>query len=357
MPSFAVPRGRRLQSETGTNHDHPRIAGLVTPCRARRGRSPRLVEGDRRPPAAGRDDGAALGEAGRHARAPPRPPEDGIGLRLQDRSRRVGAKSRFGSRRRARRRAAGRRPDRAVSCPCGALSAVGPLARCRRRRGPHRSVPMAAPERRDGSGESAGRGPVSDADRLRRDRAGGRDFPRRKIRGLPVRSRRTDGRLGHPGRRGSVLQPDSRHRAGARQSVGPHAGLLTRWDARHVLGPEGRRSRAIGHRRVGGTRARRSATTLPRGRRRVRLVRRRHSTRLSHAWPGRSPVRSRRRPAVRAPPDLLGPGRPAQPLPRLVPGPGVHLLRPGLGARPHGRLADQADRRRARDGSRATTRS
>ena len=37
-------------------------------------------------------------------------------------------------------RAGGRRPDRAVSCPCGALSAVGPLARCRRRRGPDRSV-------------------------------------------------------------------------------------------------------------------------------------------------------------------------------------------------------------------------
>ena len=69
---------------------------------------------------------------------------------------------------------------------------------------------------------------------------------------------------------------------------------------------------------------------------------------LSHRRSGRSPVRARLRPARRGAPDLLGPRGTARPLPHLVPGPGLRLLRPGLGTRPHGRLADQADRGKSR---------
>ena len=59
------------------------------------------------------------------------------------------------------------------------------------------------------AGESAGGCALSAADRLRRDRTGGRALPRRAIRGLSFGSRRANGRVGHPGRDGAVLQPDS----------------------------------------------------------------------------------------------------------------------------------------------------
>ena len=68
---------------------------------------------------------------------------------------------------------------------------------------------LAAPTARQRAGESAGRCALSAADRLRRDRAGGRALARREIRGLSLRSRRSNGRVGHPGWHRSVLQPHS----------------------------------------------------------------------------------------------------------------------------------------------------
>ena len=46
---------------------------------------------------------------------------------------------------------------------------------------------------------------------------------RRKTGGFPVESRRSDGRLGHPGRHWTVSQPDARSRARHRQPVGASA--------------------------------------------------------------------------------------------------------------------------------------
>ena len=66
--------------QTGRTMTDPSSPGSPPPVERPSRRPPGLVEGDRRVHEAGRDDGAALGEAGRHARAPSRPRQDGIGL-------------------------------------------------------------------------------------------------------------------------------------------------------------------------------------------------------------------------------------------------------------------------------------
>ena len=99
---------------------------------------------------------------------------------------------------------------------------------------------LAVPATRRNPGESAGGCPICAADRLRRDRAGGRGLPRRAIRGLSRRSRRANGRLGNPGWHRAVSQPDAGRRTGARQPVGSHAWFLTRRHPRHVLDTEAR---------------------------------------------------------------------------------------------------------------------
>ena len=83
---------------------------------------------------------------------------------------------------------------------------------------------------------------VSDPHRFRH-RAGRRRLSRRPIRGVRVRPQRPHGRLGHSGRHGTVLRPDARSRARARQSIGSHAGLLAGRIARDVLGARRRRGR------------------------------------------------------------------------------------------------------------------
>ena len=76
---------------------------------------------------------------------------------------------------------------------------------------------------------------------------------------------------------------------------------------------------------------------------------RRRAPRLSHAQEPGDPLYVRdAAQSAEARQIFSAPRGPAQSLPHLVPGPGLHLLRPGLGTRPHGRLADQADRRNVR---------
>ena len=178
MPSIAASRRRALKSETGTHHDRPPHARIV---QSSSGRSPGFVEGDRHLPEAGRDDGAALGEAGRHARAPSPPPEDGVGLRVQDRPRRVGAESRFESRRRTRRRAGRGRRGGAASGP--RESGVGGGASGSLPRPPRPSSPF-----RDGSSRKPGP--------RRRTRWRTRGFcrsPTSTASSRPPRSRETEG--------------------------------------------------------------------------------------------------------------------------------------------------------------------
>ena len=119
----------------------------------------------------------------------------------------------------------------------------------------------------------------------------------------------TDGRLGDAARLGTVPQPDPRERAGARQSLGPHAGVLARRLFRHLLGSQAGRRERRRHRHLGGADPGRTAEALPRRRGRVRLVARRLPARVPHAGARRPDVRDRRPPAIGGSADLHGAGR------------------------------------------------
>ena len=144
------------------------------------------------------------------------------------------------------------RPDGGSSWPLarlGAALAIGAglwLAEDR--------VLLAKPHRRRAISESHG---------LRWRGAGRRGVTRRSFRGVSLGPGRTDGRLGHAGRLGTVPQPDPRERAGARQSIGPHAGVLARWLAGHLLGSQAGRLERRRHQHLGGADARRPAEAVP----------------------------------------------------------------------------------------------
>src|ERR1700739_3829143 len=69
---------------------------------------------------------------------------------------------------------------------------------------------------------------ISDGNGLRGSGGGRGGVAGRTFRGVLVGPRRTDGRVGYPSRFGTVPQLDRRERAGTRQSIGAHAGILPR---------------------------------------------------------------------------------------------------------------------------------
>src|SRR5258708_5711901 len=84
----------------------------------------------------------------------------------------------------------------------------------------------------------------SDSDGFRWSGGGRRSVAGRTFRGVSVGPRRTDGRLGYAGRFWRISQLDPRERAGTRQSIRSHAGVLAGWFSGYVLGSqEGRLER------------------------------------------------------------------------------------------------------------------
>ena len=104
---------------------------------------------------------------------------------------------------------------------------------------------------------------ISDRHRLRWSGAGRCDLTRRSSRGVSVRPRRTDGRLGYPGRFGRVPQPDPRKCSGTRQSIDPNPGVLARWLSRHLLGSQAKRPERRRHWHLGGADPGRRAQAIP----------------------------------------------------------------------------------------------
>ena len=151
---------------------------------------------------------------------------------------------------------------------------------------------------------------ISDSHGLRWSGAGRCGVTRRSFRGVSVGPGRTDGRLGYAGRFGTVPQLDPRERAGTRQSIDPHPGVLARWLSRHVLGSQARRLERRRHQHLGGANAGRTAEAIPGRRGRVRLVARRLPARVPHARTRRPAVRVGRQPAIRriGPSSLRLPG-------------------------------------------------
>src|SRR5947207_5532028 len=98
MPSIAVPQYRPcynlLPFTTSDQLGDDRLAArFIHPLGTRIRRPPRLMEGDRRPFAPRREDGAALGETRRDAGPPAPSRQDGVGLCFPDRARQVGTES------------------------------------------------------------------------------------------------------------------------------------------------------------------------------------------------------------------------------------------------------------------------
>ena len=175
--------------------------------------------------------------------------------------------------------------------------------------------------------------------------AGRRGVTRRSFRGVSVGPRRTDGRLGYAGRFGTVPQLDPRERAGTRQSIGPHPGVLAGWLfvtfwVRKQNGSTRRR-----HQHLGGANAGRTAEAIPGRRGRVRLVARRLPTRVPHARTRRPDVRVRRQPATGGSAHLHCACRAALSLSVVGARRGIHLLRPGCLPGQIGHLAHPANRR------------
>src|SRR5882762_11134788 len=104
---------------------------------------------------------------------------------------------------------------------------------------------------------------ISNSHGLRWSRAGRCGVSRRSFRGVSVGPGRTDGRLGYADRFGGVPQLDTRERAGTRQSIGPHPGVLARWLLRYVLGSQARRLERRRHQHLGGVNAGRTAEAIP----------------------------------------------------------------------------------------------
>ena len=235
----------------------------ASPIRETARRPAGFVEGNRDLPQPRCDDGPALGEAGGDARSPAPARPDRLGLCVPGRIGRLGAQpepsaqlrrreSRPASPRASRcrrRRSDSSRTTRStfvLGC-CGGSGAARLAPACGFAAD---RILLAKPHR--------GRA-IPDSDRLRWRGAGRRDFARRSLRGVSVGPGRTDGRLGHPGRFGTVPQPDPRQRAGTRESIGPHswgsrptASLVTFW-VRRQDGSHG------GHQHLGGVNAGRTS--------------------------------------------------------------------------------------------------
>ena len=177
IPSIAVLPGGGYNPRTVTGPPEPvppELAERPPGTGWTRGRKSRL-------PQAGRDDGATLGEAGRHARASSRARQAGIGLCLPERSRRLGARPQASGR---RQRPRPEQPAPKTRPPQTARSAP-PSLYLRRRDGGWASWLLAQRRSllraglRSGScdataPESACGCPISAADRLRGHRAGRR---------------------------------------------------------------------------------------------------------------------------------------------------------------------------------------
>ena len=113
---------------------------------------------------------------------------------------------------------------------------------------------------------------------------------------------------------------------GHRQFIAPHAGLHPRRHPRDVLETR-HRFGGHAHRHLGGTGAGRAAAAVSRRCGGSGLVRRRNAPRVPHPRTRAIPCSSAMRRQSEARHDLLSLTRASRPLPDLVAGSGIHLLR------------------------------
>ena len=191
---------------------------------------------------------------------------------------------------------------------------------------------------------------ISDGHGLRWSGAGRRRLTRRSLRCVSVGPGRTDGRLGYAGRLGPIPQLDPRQRAGTRQSIDPHPGVLARRVSGHLLGPQARRPERRRHQHLGGANTGRTNRS--------------HTSKAWRSSTGRatapgspttrpgpeircsSPDGTRR---IREQPAHLHRARRAPlSLSLVVARRGIHLLRPGLAPGQTGHLAHPFNRRNSR---------